>query len=291
MLLVLHRDLGYRITILNMCTAQEKSKDPKLSTLYVRSVEKAFAVLNAFDGGQRTMSLVEIADKVNMSKSAAQRFTHTLETLGYLIKDSASRRWRLTPRTLEFGTAYLATDSLLEQATTYLIDLNYRTGESVNLSEPDGLDMVFLARYTSHARSFVHMPVGTRIPIYCTASGRAFLSALPDRQMRDYVDASHLHAFTTHTLIDSEAIFDRIADARERGFASAVQEYYLGDLSIAAPILATDGRPLGAVNVSCPTSRWRIEAMVTKIAPFLMETVRQITGGPNARTRQQNNHT
>lgn len=269
-----------------MSEAEKPLKDPKSSALYVRSVEKAFAVLKAFDGGLRTMSLIEIATEVDMNKSAVQRFTHTLEALGYLAKDSASRRWHLTPRTLEFGTAYLATDSLIEQATSCLIELNHRTGESVNLSKPDGLDMVFLARYTSHARSFVHMPVGTRIPIYCTASGRAFLSALPDAQVRDYVQASHLHAFTPHTLIDSETILDRITEARERGFTTAAQEYYLGDLSIAAPILAADGCPLGAVNVSCPMSRWTLDAMVTDVAPTLMEMVRQISMGPNARTRQ-----
>ena len=81
--------------------------------------------------------------------------------------------------------AYLSGHPLIEQATTHLIDLNQASGESVSLSEPDETDMVFIARFPSHKRFFIHMPVGRRLPMYCTASGRAYLAALPgaERQM------------------------------------------------------------------------------------------------------------
>ncbi|GAB3684037.1 IclR family transcriptional regulator [Salinisphaera aquimarina] len=263
------------------------SSDATTSPLYVRSVAKAFAVLKAFDGGHRSMSLSEIAAAVDMTKSAAQRFTYTLGALGLLYQDPASRRWQLTPRTLDIGTSYLAADSLIEQATPYLVELNHRCGESVNLSRPDGLDMVFVARFTSHARAFVHMPVGTRIPMFCTASGRAYLSSQPPSQAANFIQASTLHAFTAHTLTNADEILTHVAESGPRGFATASEEFYLGDLNIAAPILAADGSSLGAVNVSCPTSRWTLERMVAEIAPLLIQTVRRISGGPSARQREQ----
>lgn len=246
-------------------------------------------MLKAFDAGHRSMSLSEIAQSVGMTKSAAQRFTYTLGALGLLYQDPASRRWQLTPRTLDIGATYLATDSLIEQATPYLVELNHRCGESVNLSRPDGLDMVFVARFTSHSRAFVHMPVGTRIPMFCTASGRAYLSSLSPTRAAEFIQASILHAFTTHTLTEADDVLTQVAESGPRGFATAAEEFYLGDLNIAAPIMAADGRALGAVNVSCPTSRWTLERMALEIAPLLVETVRQISGGPSARLRQQNN--
>ncbi|MES1926693.1 IclR family transcriptional regulator [Salinisphaera sp. T31B1] len=263
--------------------------DPTASPLYVRSVAKAFAVLQAFDDGRQTMSLSEIASAVGMTKSAAQRFTYTLGVLGLLSQDAASRRWQLTPRTLDIGAHYLAADSLIEQATPHLVELNHRCGESVNLSRPDGLDMVFVARFTSHSRAFVHMPVGTRIPMFCTASGRAYLSSLAPARAQATIQASVLHSFTAHTLTDPERIQAAIAEAIPRGFAMASEEFYLGDLNIAAPILAADGNAIGAVNVSCPTSRWTLDRMAAEIAPMLMETVRGISSGPSARLRQQGN--
>ena len=59
------------------------------------------------------------------------------------------------------------------------MDLNNDCGETVNLSRPDALDMVFLGRFTANRRSFIHMPQGMRVPMYCGATGRAYLATLP----------------------------------------------------------------------------------------------------------------
>ena len=152
--------------------------------LFVESLERGFGVLRAFEGHE-SLGLAEIAEKAGITRSAAQRFTHTLEVLGFLRRDAA-RRWRLTPRTLEFGTYYLAADPLIAQATPHLVDLNNDCGETVNLSRPDALDMVFLGRFTANRRSFIHMPQGMRVPMYCGATGRAYLATLP-REQREAV--------------------------------------------------------------------------------------------------------
>ena len=245
--------------------------------LFVESVERGFAVLRAFQG-RESLSLAELAVEAGITKSAAQRFTHTFEVLGYLRKDAA-KRWRLTPRTLEIGTFYLASDPLIERANPHLVDLNHACGESVNLSEPDGTEMVYLARFTANRRSFIHMPIGTRIPMFCAASGRAFLATLPREKAHAIVERTATTAFTVRTLTDVNAVMAKVDEARERGFASAVEEFYVGDLNIASAIIGSDGTALGAVNISCPTSRWSIEAMEAELAPRLIEAVRSISSG------------
>ncbi len=51
--------------------------------LMVRSVEKAFRVLGAFNSDQSTLSLSQIVSLTDLDMSAAQRFTHTLMKLGF----------------------------------------------------------------------------------------------------------------------------------------------------------------------------------------------------------------
>ena len=271
---------------IDMRYTQDTETAPEKSAMFVHSVAKAFAVLRAFDSGQRTMSLGEIAASVGISKSAAQRFTHTLGTLGYIRKDPSSRRWMLTPKNLDIGSAYLATDPLLETANPHLVELNHACGESVNLSEPDGQDMVFMARFTSHSRSYVQMPFGMRIPMFCTASGRAYLSTLPAAEAESIIAASSLHPFTAATETSAEAVLSMVSRARERGFATASEEFYLGDLNIAAPLVGPDGKGIGAINISGPTVRWNIPKMEAELAPLLMQAARNISAGPNARVRQ-----
>jgi DNA-binding IclR family transcriptional regulator len=147
------------------------------------------------------------------------------------------------------------------------------------MSEPEGGDMVFIARFPSLKRFYIHMPVGRRLPMYCTASGRAYLSTLPAAAAQRLVRRSELKALTPSTLTDPATILKRIGEAREAGYAWSDQECYRGDLSIAAPILGAGGEALAAVNISAPTSRWTLPEMRAKLAPLLLQTARAASVG------------
>jgi DNA-binding IclR family transcriptional regulator len=258
---------------------------PTRDPLFNRSVAKALAVLECFGGEQRTLSLTDLAAGVGMTTSSVQRCIHTLVRLGYLRRDARLRRWVLTPRALTLAAAYLSGHALLEQATPHLIDLNQASGESVSLSEPDGVDMVFIARFPSLKRFNIHMPVGRRLPMYCTAAGRAYLAALPPEAARQALRRMQLLPFTPHTLTDRQQVWKRIEAAREAGFAYQEQEYYRGDLTIAAAVLGDDGAPLAAVTISAPTSRWTLAELHAKLAPMLLQTARAASSGQTHRPR------
>ena len=263
-----------------MKRAQRKARNGDTrDPLFNQSVEKALAILEVFGGERRAMNLAEISVAVGMTKSSAQRCTHTLERLGYLRRDMRVKRWVLTPRSLSIAHAYLSGYPLIEQATTHLIDLNQASGESVSLTEPDENDMVFIARFPSTKRFFIHTPIGRRLPMYCTASGRAYLSALPAAEAQKIVRRSALRQFTPMTLTDPAQIMERVEMAREAGYAWSDQECYRGDLTIAAVVIGEDARPVASVNISAPTSRWTLDELRSKLSSVLLETTRAASGG------------
>lgn len=247
--------------------------------LFNDSAQKALAVLEAFGKGRRVLKLAEAAELASITKASTQRCIHTLEVLGYLRRDRRSTGWMLTPRALGIAHAYLAGYRLIEQATQHLVDLNRATGESVSLSEPDGTDMVFVARFPSHKRFLIHMPIGRRLPMYCTASGRAYLSALPGAEVQLLLRQSSLRALTPMTIIDPKRIQELIAAAHIDGYSCSDQECYRGDVTVAAPVIGEGGHPIGAVNISAPTSRWTLQELRVKLAALVMETARAISSG------------
>lgn len=247
--------------------------------LFNDSVQKALAVLEAFGKGRRVLKLAEVADAARISKPSAQRCVHTLGALGYLRREERDTGWRLTPRSLAIAQAYLSGYRLIEQATRHLIDLNQETGESVSLSEPEESDMVFVARFPSHKPFLVHMPVGQRLPMYCTASGRAYLSALPTAEAQQILRRSELRVLTPMTVLDPRQIMKLIEAARADGYAYSDQECYRGDVTVAAAIIGGNGRPIGAVNVSGPTSRWTLERMRTDLSAVVIRTAHAVSSG------------
>jgi IclR family transcriptional regulator, pca regulon regulatory protein len=257
------------------------------SPLFNSSLAKGLAVLMAFGSETRSMNLPEIGTITGIGKSAAQRFTHTLERLGYMRKDPVTKRYSLTPKVLELGLRYVHADALIEHANPYLLDLNIKCGETVNLSEPDGPDMVYVARFTGHKSIAVHMPLGRRLPMYCTASGRSYLSARPDREVAAIIAQSTLIAYTPTTIVDPSQILAMVQKGRQDGYSYADQEYYRGDINVAAPVLGVDGWAIAAINISVPVSRWSVEEARRELAPHVIETARAISGAGAMRRNAQ----
>jgi len=253
--------------------------------MFNQSVEKAFAVLGAFSVGKHALNLAEIAASARITPSSALRSIHTLVALGYLVRNDRLHGWTLSSRTLSIGYPYLASHAVIELATPHLVELNQACGESVSLSEPDGTEMVFIARFPSHKRFLIHMPVGRRLPMYCTSAGRAYLSTLPRDEVREVLKRSTLRALTPHTLTQVPQILEIIDSARELGYAWASEECYRGDLTVGAPIMGADGRAIAAINISGPTSRWTSPDLRARLAPLLLETARAASGHVAAAAR------
>jgi IclR family pca regulon transcriptional regulator len=253
---------------------------PQESPLYIQSLASGVAVLDAFTTDRPTMNLREIAEAAGVTKSAAQRFTHTLVALGLLRKDSVSKRYSLSPRTLDAGYRYLQAHVLLERANPYLLDLNRQTGETVNLAEPDGDEMVYIGRFPSPHRAIVHMPVGRRLPLFCSSAGRAYLSCLPDEQVKQILDRVERPRYTPHTLTDLDKLLELITTVRESGFAYSVEEFYLGDLAFAVPVRNIRGEAVAAVNLSVSTAYWTFERAHTELVPKLIHTANLISTKP-----------
>lgn len=247
------------------------------SPLFNMSLLKGIEVLTAFGPKNPDMNLPEIAAATGLSRSAAQRFAFTLEAMGYLHKDPRTKRYSLTPKTVEFGYRYLLVNPLIHRANPFLLDLNRTSGETVNMSEPDGTDMVYIVRFPTNLRATVHMPVGRRLPMYCTASGRAFLSLLPSDHVRELLESAPRPRVTPTTITDIDEIMERIAMAKENGYAHSSAEYYRGDLNIAVPVIDAHGNPIAAVNISAPTSRWSMDRLRTELVPQLLMTGRQVS--------------
>jgi DNA-binding IclR family transcriptional regulator len=246
------------------------------SPLFMGSVAKCFQVLEALNTAGRAVGLTELAQLSGLDRSGVQRITHTLRVLGYLLQDPASKAFRLSGRMLEFGHTVLATDRVRERAQPHLEALNRRTGETVNLMELEGEEIVYVLRYPSLHAVSVDLHVGSRLPAYCTAAGRAILAHMDPAEALVRLKAARRSAMTRFTVTDLAGLRRVLEVVRGQGYALNDQEAFLGDLSVAAPLRDPQGRPLGAVNIAVPTPRWQLQDVLHKLVPQLVKTAAAI---------------
>ncbi len=247
--------------------------------LFVNSLEKGLRVLRAFDAAHPEMGVTEIARRTALDKSAAQRFSNTLCLLGYLEKDPRSRRYRPAIRCLDLAQPYFWADALLRIASPRVIELGNQLGETVNLARIDGGDIVYVIRIPNKRTSFAATLVGRRLPAPVTSSGRVLMARMPAEQVEAILAAWDRRAITPATLTCVEAVGREIAQAGAQGFCIAEEQCMLGEIGVAAPVVAPESGPVAAVQCSLSKSRWERERVVEEIVPHLIETANLISLG------------
>jgi IclR family pca regulon transcriptional regulator len=240
---------------------------------FVQSLERGLAVIRAFDGDHRQLTLSDVARRTELPRAAARRFLLTLVELGYVRTDG--RLFSLRPRVLDLGYAYLSSTSLPEVAQPYLEDLVARVHESCSVSVLDGEDIVYVARVSTKRLMTVAINVGTRFPAYATSMGRVLLAARPPAERAAYLRTARLEPLTLHTVTDPDRLADVLAEVADQGFALLDQELEEGLRSIAVPVHDASGGVVAAMNVSA-SARRTPEAIRTELLPPLRQAAREI---------------
>lgn len=251
--------------------------DPTRSTLFVTSFEKGLRVLEAVGRVRHGLTLTEVAQGAGIDKSAAQRFTHTLNVLGYLDKDPITKRYSLGAKLLELGPQDKRSGDLIDRALPILRECNAAWGETTGLARLEGDEVVYLVRLPSRHATVSNITFGSRLPAWCTAAGRAILSCMPWKQARHLVESSRIEAYTGHTVTDTAALERMIAQAGREGFAISNQELFVGNISIAAPVFNDAGFAAAAVSITVPTRRWTLEKARRDLAPLILDLAQAVS--------------
>ena len=229
--------------------------DERRTGEFVQSLDRGLAVIRAFSADRPSLTLSEVARATGLSRAASRRFLHTLVVLGYVATDG--REFRLRPRLLELGYAYLSGLRLPDVAEPHLRGLADETGESSSLAVLDGADIVYVARVAVSRIMSAAIGVGTRFPAYATSMGRVILAFGPREREEAYLRSVTLEPLTRHTITDPVALREELARVRAQGWALVDQELEEGLRAVAAPVRDASGEVVAAVNVAAPSRRDR----------------------------------
>ncbi|HEA51116.1 IclR family transcriptional regulator domain-containing protein, partial [Marinobacter antarcticus] len=228
---------------------------------YIGALASGLEVLQAFDAEHPRMTLSEVAARTDMDRAKARRFLLTLHALGFVRR--SGRQFELTPRVLQLGYAYQASNQYRAVIQQHLEDVTAELGESSSLAVLDGDDVVYVVRSSArHRLMAISLSVGTRLPAAYTSMGRVLLAQLPDAELEAFLARVKLEAFTSASVVHSDVLKSEISAVREQGYCIVDQELDSGLRSVAVPVFAGDGELLGAINISTNAARVNMETLV-----------------------------
>src|SRR5690625_2428493 len=217
------------------------------SGLFVQSFARGLEVIEAF-GQAPTMTLTEVAEATGLSRATVRRFVHTLVHLGYMRANE--KHFALTPKIMNLGFAYLASQPLVELVDPVLANLSQELGQSTSVSVLDGTDVVYIARQETTSIMRINITVGTRCPAYATSRGRVLLAGLPANALQEYFAEANLTGATGYTLTDETELRNELERIRAAGYAIVTEELEVGLASVAVPICNRAGTTVAALNTS-----------------------------------------
>lgn len=231
-------------------SAVSKDSAPTASSPPEGGLDRAAAILGAFDAAHRELTLAALVTRCGLPRSTTHRTADRMIRLGWLEKPGD--RYRIGNRLFEIASLAPIRLELREAVLPFLQDLHQAAKTTVQLGVLDGPQVLVVEKITGHRAMPMLSQVGGMIPAYCSALGRAIL-AYSQPPVIDVALAEPLPARTPRTLTSRVAIMRELTAVPERGWAIEREEGNIGVSCVAAPIFGPLGDVAAALSVTGPS--------------------------------------
>jgi IclR family acetate operon transcriptional repressor len=219
----------------------------------VKQAANVLDLLEYFAEHQRPATLAEIAKHFDWPRSSTFNLLGTLLSRGFLYEPRAKAGYYPAP-------VWAALVNKIEQAQPVppgiqglLEALVGETGETAVLAAASGAFALFVATVESHHSVRYAAPIGKRVPLHVTATGRALLSQMGAEERASLLRKVNFERYTGTTLMSSQAVEDEIKVSQGRGWFLGNAEFTQDLAGVAIPFTLDDRR--FAVLVAGPTYR------------------------------------
>lgn len=220
---------------------------------------RAFALLEHVAHAQGAVSLQEMTEAAALPKPTIYRMLNVLEQAGLIAREPDGRRVVAGPRLARLAFDVLMNESVRAPRHAILSRLAGEVGETVNLTMLEHGEVVYLDRVESAWPLRMALQPGSRVPLHCTASGKLLLALLPTARRRRIVAQLQLARHTDNTITDRRRLESEMAAIRRAGFATDNEEYLVGVVCVAVPVMARGGRATASVAVHAPVARMTLD--------------------------------
>jgi IclR family transcriptional regulator, blcABC operon repressor len=187
------------------------------------AVTRAGAILDLLaETADRAAGPSELARELGLPKSSIANICNALADIGLLRRVGTG--FALGRKLAELGGAYLASVDLVQEFYEACNELPTGSEETIQLAVLDGIEMTYLARHDGTQPVRLTSQIGRRLPASVTATGKAALAAIDEREVARRFEGHELPVLTPRSLPSVDALLANLATVRARGYAMDDEE-------------------------------------------------------------------
>jgi DNA-binding IclR family transcriptional regulator len=240
-------------------------------------VDRAFALLEAFDARHQHLTLGELSRRSGIPTSSALRLAGRLQAWGALERDPAGR-FSIGLRLWEVASLAPRGHGLRQVALPFMGDLEDVTRHHVLLAVREGEEALLVERLSSHGAVAALYRPGGRMPLHSTGVGLVLL-AFAEPGFQERVLGRPLMHLPENVPVSPAALRRTLAEIRREGLATFRRGAPGPIVSVAAPVHDADGTVVAALSVVVPAEN----AEPRLLGPAVRTAARGISRGLGAR--------
>jgi DNA-binding IclR family transcriptional regulator len=225
------------------------------------TILRGLIVLEKVILAQRPVSATEVIEELKLPKPTVNRILQQLEEEELLHREPVSRRYLPGGRTRNMALGVMANSALGAPRHAILKALSEEIGETCNCTMLDGDHTVYFDRVEANWPFRIQLPVGTPLPLHCTASGKLFLAYMEPRQRQRLLNAAPLKRYTDRTVTDVEQISSELKRIEKEGVGEDNEEFMAGMAAVAVPVFKSGNAICFTVAVHAPVVRKPLAAL------------------------------
>src|SRR5258708_30072781 len=199
--------------------AQEPLRDasaPRTESATLRS----FSLLELIAAADEPRTLDELTRASGLPKPSVYRILQLLIRGQMVEREVSAKRYVVGPRVATLSLAGQMHSPLRRQRHAILSRLVDEIGETCNFTMLDGNEVVYVDRVETPAVVRLHMKIGSRVPLHCTASGKLFLAHMSPTAARRLLRSTPLKRYTDRTIVNADALERELAKIRAGGIGA-----------------------------------------------------------------------
>lgn len=227
----------------------------KLDKNVSQSVARALSVLDLLGDSGEELGVREVARRLKIAPSIAQRLLSTLAATNYVEHGADGLKYRIGHRAFQIGQAYLSHTDLQAVCLPELRVMAERDRINAYLGVLRDGAVIYLAALQSHGPIAITSAPGSRGWLHSTAFGKALLAELSDAEVARIVGPEPFHRLTKHTKTELPALLTELAQVRRLGYGVSDQENLDSVFAVGAVVRDANGQAIAALSGALPRNQ------------------------------------
>lgn len=220
------------------------------SVSLVRSVQRAMAILNCFEG-RGLQTLAEITKATGLDKGTTRRLLITLMTSSFIVQDPSTQRYGLGRAIRALAAGVVVEFDLRSIAVPILSELATRLQSTAFLSVYRDQQAVCIERvHDMNGMEVRWWSVGGVLPLNCGGAPKVLLAWQSDDEIDLALSQQTLVAMTPKSRTDKNDLKRHLKLIYKRGWELAVDDVALGLTALAMPVFEQSGKLLCVISIA-----------------------------------------